>query len=629
LIWKEWREVRWVLAVAAVAFVALPLAGALENLWGYRRFEFAPSIWVSWAGSILGILVGAFAAARDLQGRLADFWRSRPIGVVRQVVVKYAVGIATLLIACLVPLAIEAWSERWDPHPSHAAAALIKWLPMLLVVQFSLGFVCGCLTRRTGPAVMLAFGLTLLFYFLPVVLPFMHGSSLMDAVDNGQAAKTFIVTAAAVSLGALLLAILGVRQAWHLRAGQGLMYWSIAGVLLLLFASAAFQVASNLPVLQEVDLDPGESVLAIRTDGHRGMLVTRLVEGQRRLPDGIRTVEITSSGLHLGTRIPVPFVREGPFATGIVWLPDHPDVCFTTRATGEHGPRHVALVTLPLGEAAAQPIGTAELGTSYDPDDPNLPNLPAGESWAYANGSGAELYGAGNTLLAIWWKGPRGNDGRAIVDVADPAHPRVISSNPPPIARGFGYTGRYSEPLDQQGLVLTLPPLPGVPVEQRLRVAIDLAHGYEAALDGRILAFTSRDSLLIYELARVSETPGTFQSNADYRSRVKLASGSAEFHRVGKREPSLAEQLLGGWGWSRLAAGNGFVYASKQVGVFGRPLARVAVLDIRDPSHPRPAGHFATPGDSELVVHPLTDGRALIGGRKLYLVGPPPSRARS
>jgi hypothetical protein len=69
-------------------------------------------------------------------------------------------------------------------------------------------------------------------------------------------------------------------------------------------------------------------------------------------------------------------------------------------------------------------------------------------------------------------------------------------------------------------------------------------------------------------------------------------------------------------------AGGGFAYVSTFNWTTKTP--RVTVFDIHDPQRPRPVGHFAVPGDAPLVVCALPDGRALIGGRKLYLVGPPP-----
>jgi hypothetical protein len=50
----------------------------------------------------------------------------------------------------------------------------------------------------------------------------------------------------------------------------------------------------------------------------------------------------------------------------------------------------------------------------------------------------------------------------------------------------------------------------------------------------------------------------------------------------------------------------------------------VTVFDLRDPHPMRPIGHFGAPGIGAVCL--LPDGRALIGGDQLWLVGPPPSR---
>jgi hypothetical protein len=48
----------------------------------------------------------------------------------------------------------------------------------------------------------------------------------------------------------------------------------------------------------------------------------------------------------------------------------------------------------------------------------------------------------------------------------------------------------------------------------------------------------------------------------------------------------------------------------------------VDVYDVNGPHPLRQVGHFAAPG--VINVCPLPDGRAIVGGSKLWLVGPPP-----
>jgi hypothetical protein len=51
-----------------------------------------------------------------------------------------------------------------------------------------------------------------------------------------------------------------------------------------------------------------------------------------------------------------------------------------------------------------------------------------------------------------------------------------------------------------------------------------------------------------------------------------------------------------------------------------------SVYDIAGPGPVKQVGHFAAPG--AWIVCPLPDGRSLVAGSKLWLVGPPPGYGR-
>jgi hypothetical protein len=622
LAWKEWREVRWVLAVAAILFVALPLIGGLEGLWTNHQFRFTPHFLVIWCGGILGTLAGAFAAARDLRGPVAEFFQSRAIGVVRRWIVKYAVGLVTIWVACLVPLAIEIWADRNERLWNNALEHELIWLTLTWAAQYSLGFVCGSVTRRAGPAVMLAFGLTLLAYFLPLIVPPLQSVSIWMVLEYGQTSRIpFLIAAIAISLTSLAVAVLFVRMDWRIRAGQGLMYWSIAIVVLLLFASAAFQVASNLPVLQEIPLEPGESVISIDSDGHRGALLTWGLE-----PHGgtetVRTLDVMPAGVRLGERIPIPrgdYRRQNP-SIGAVWLPAHPDVCFSIREIREAGPRRVELDVVALHpKSPVNPVATLDLGTGLDPNDPVLGNF----AWPTSS-----LHGAGNDLLAMWLASA--NDSQtAVVDVSDPMHPRLALSDVP-LGQGIPPLVNYSRSSEYPRLWdVYLPPLPGASDQERVQLAVRMSLGRDGAFaDGKLIVRWA-DGVLLYRLARLFDG-APYHPGSGEAAHLGLPCRSAEFQRVGSRDFSFLEQFLLTKNRSDpTAAADGHAYLSMRTQTFGRPMSRVTVLDISNPTRPRPVAHFAAPDNEAFVVQPLPDGRALIGGRKLYLVGPPPSRSGS
>lgn len=644
LAWKEWREVRWVLVVALVAFVALPAAGGLENRWQYHKFVFSASGWIVWAGGVLATLVGAFSAARDLRGSLSDFWRSRAVGTTSWLAIKFAVGLATVLLACLVPLAIEEWFDRADPRSEHFAAVVAAWFPFLWAVQFGLGFLCGCLTRRTGPAVMLALALSLLAYFLPFVFPPLQHLNFADVLAastiNPESADAhravnrvpwvpwevpfvaskqmpFAIAAFALSLAALVVAIVSVRRDWRARAGQGLLYWSVAAAVLLLFSSAAFQLATNMDVLQEIAL-PGEAVSEIESDGKHGFLITVRASHDPNVPFmAVRSFRVTPAGVSLGPR------SYGVIPRGRSWLPSHPDVWFTIREVrppGEHILIRAELVAFSLTSPDAPPVSVTKLGDVFDPDGPNAASDPIAFHAYWGS-----VQGTGNQLLATRIN-EHGEPECTVIDVTDPAHPRLMASELPLGMRGLHALGREAGSTAAPAIVVGLPPMPGVSLRDRVPVALAMSGRDPSSFEGNLLVIATAwgGPVLTYRLTRLSQAADTLPAEPGVAGPITLPSGYAEFHLCGRYEPSLVEEFLRGWP-HQVACRMGVAYVSQETGAFGGSYPRVSVFDVSDPAHPRPVGHFAAPSPAPFNVCPLPDGRALFGNQKLYLVGPPPS----
>ena len=165
--WKEWRETRIFLWIAFGVFVFLPMIGATEQyfVYGRKHFQYFSSDWVYYFGGVLAIFVAVGSACRDLNDRIEDFWRSRPVSEIRWMLVKYAMGLAIVLIACELPLLTELAVER-----DKDALTMAVWFPFLLTGIFSVSFAAGALLRRTAHAAMVSLAALLLVYYLPTVL---------------------------------------------------------------------------------------------------------------------------------------------------------------------------------------------------------------------------------------------------------------------------------------------------------------------------------------------------------------------------------------------------------------------------------------------------------------------------
>lgn len=619
LAWKELREVRWVWGFALVVFIALPLIGGIEGRRMSHRVVFEASPFVNYLGGVLAIVVAATSVCRDLEGSIVEFWRSRAVSAWRWMGTKYGVGVLVVLIACMLPLALEEWNS--DFRSSHTARVLIAWLPFVLAAQYSLGFLCACLMPRPARAVMLALALSLLTYCLPVIFPPLSALYIPDVLRMSGVwtprhvpwvpwpvyywparQLPFVAVALALTVFSGIAALLAVSRNWGIESVRGLTHWSIAFVFLLLFASAAFQLATNLPILQTVDLTPSGDTVAIYSDGRRGVVLTGLEEkGGWWTPEQARAFEITPQGIRLGPAI----CRHQVFyddPSCHAWLRGQPNLLFSLHWTGPYTePPEMSLVVLNLSDPS-RPASTINFGSTTPHFTETQP----------------QLIPVGDRLYASWnpdWLTASG----ALVDVSDVNH-LMVSPAPP-------FSAMISFAYNQIGNV-ALPPVQGVPPRELLDATVVRAG---SAMQGNVLAkLDGRAALLTFELMKLSRAPSKAATAAASdastgHSDELLPRYNAEFSPAGRYDRALIEQVLG-FRIEQIAGGNGYVYLSQDDRTFGTSLPSITVLDVSDPTHPRPVGHFAAPEAGPLAICPLPGGRLLAGGHKLYLLGPPPGR---
>lgn len=585
--WKEWHETRVFLWIGLGMFLGLPVIAGAEGMFQYsRRFEIAASPWVTWLGGVLAVVIAVGATCRDFRGHLEDFWHSRPVSVGRWLSVKYVVGFLVVLAACMVPLGLEVEFNR-----DNSAAWMLVWFPFLLVAVYSIGFVAGCVVRRAAHAAMLGLAGMLLLLFLPVVLPPLEFLDTSNAlVDFGKGTLDLVLPRwefacgmVGIAVVAGIAAIVAVARGWHVESGPRMMYGSIGLAVLILFASAAFQLGTNMPVLQEVGLPAGEHAVTIKMMGDRGFVITREFVpsfGEEGRPPlwRYRPIEMRSGGIELGNPVVVSQWAEvtSPFAA---LAPGRLDVAYGLEAvpTAAGNEQSVALCVNDLH-------GSRRFATLWNSDWPTL--------YVWKN----RLYVIGERL--------------AVFDIGDAAHPKSILSVP------FGYSADdrfFAQGLDRAEILL--PPVQGLPARQRLEAALRF---FKQGLEGDTLCVATERGLFLYRL-------------------TKLTDKVAVFEKAGESKRSVLEGLFGqGW-WRGISLVNGLAYTSQEVswnpGRFelSTQLAdmssinpHISVYDTRGAEPMRLIGHFAAPGVE--MVYPLPDGRAIVGGTKLWLVGAPPRR---
>ncbi|HEX4795180.1 MAG TPA: hypothetical protein VH370_15400 [Humisphaera sp.] len=594
LIWKELHEARWFLAVALFLFFIMPVLGWVEGtvLYHHVSFYFDASPWVSVAGSGLAILVAVGSVCRDMNGKLEEFWRSRAVNAGQWLIVKYLVGLAVILVACVPPLIIEIRTNRSVMISD--TRTMVTWYPFLWIALYSLSFAAACMVRRVAHATMLALAALLLVYFLPIVIPFLQYLSIDWVLDRSHDLRQqtnhlatqlpwnvyveprqllFVGGMLAISLVALIVSVAIVRRDWRVESSAKLLYASCGAAGLILFSSAAFRLASNLPILQQVNLSPQEHVVDIRVEGTHGLLFTSQEERWWDAATAVHVLNLTPAGIEVGPTITVRQNGKGAFyGNHVAWSGANPNILYivATRSIDRR-------------------VYAAELKTFMVDGSTSPPPVPL---WQHTDGASGRPFIFDGRLYIL----DNSDAEVAVLDLSSPAQPRLTSINP---------THWPRDPHSSNGIEIwrSLPQIAELSPLQRLKVSTPWQ------IEGDLMVLSNYgDGLLMYRLDQLTDQ-------------------EAHFRQIGQYKPAFLEHIFGADSYSPHIAG-GLVYASSSLRAGGPEMRfsapRVNVFDIHDPTRLKEVGHFAIPAKAGLAVQPLPDGRALIGGgNKLYVVGKP------
>jgi len=609
--WKEWREVRIFLWIAMGVFIVLPAIEAME--WVFRfngHFTISSTPWVVVLGGILAVLVAVGTTCRDLREGIADFWQSRPVGPVRWMLVKYLIGVATVLFACGLPLLLELWID--GPQASIPLTGLYP-LPFLLFVLYSVGFLSGTLVRRPAHAAMLAVAAMLLVYFLPLIIPplkIWNGMALTPRPSGSGSVGgekwdvwfwEYCLGMTAAGLALLGLSLAAIHRGWRIESNRKLMYGAISAAILILLLSASYQVGTNLPILAEADLPVGVNSInnQVRFDGRDGYLLVEeewiRVNGTFQRSDAQISIPIHLDGLKFtfGT----PQRHESGNLSGLnPWeglsarylhrtvdaAPGLPGVYYSLdgypRWWGEPHPTCNLFVVEPANNRRQLVTSVAQFQEPYRDGKPGdvINNPPAVYAWK------DRLYILGPHLTTL--------------DISDARNPRVISDEPVSNPLEYFPGSPYDRPDFARSF--SLPSIPGLLARQRLELTMK-ALGLSAEFDGEYLCPTELDE---YRLTKLDDNAATFESAGHYQQSLLATllesprnTGLTMFDGLAFSEP-------GYWQGSTLNPCMN-VYTT---GAGGLQLS----------------GHFAAPYLES--VYPLPDGRAIVlSAKKIYLVGLP------
>jgi hypothetical protein len=255
-----------------------------------------------------------------------------------------------------------------------------------------------------------------------------------------------------IALVAFFLALVGVRRQWRITAGRKLIYGSIATTFLIIISSAGYQLGTNLPVLQEVDLPAAENLVYVRVVGDSGFVVTetpkmvtngfhQLVQGPQYL---VYPIHLAGADIELGPA--VEFHANNPsvfFSFNDLFSIPNSSVQYYTSNDWNGDTEYCALHVCQIDKGIDEIVKSFPMRTRVD--EPQIIEFP-------------HLYAWNNRLYIIGIR-------LVVLDITQPLSPRLISDEP-----YNHYFSAVRTPLGK--LIVALPHIPNLPARQRLEAAL-------------------------------------------------------------------------------------------------------------------------------------------------------------
>jgi hypothetical protein len=633
LLWKEWREIRWFLVAGAAIFIGWPLLEAVGNYRLGRGFYSTdmPEAIALLLGGPFAILVAVGVTCRDLKGKIACFWQSRPVSIRRWAVTKYLVGLAVVLIVLCVPLVMKIFVMRAE-HELGQLSGILTCHTFTVILIYSISFLAGCLIRMPVYAVIFSGALALLVYFLPILAPPLESFSVFNIMIQSPVVVVqlsesvqgepwiaekmrvvkipwaddlvlrynidllrYIAFALAGSFAAVVLSAVAVKRNWRLKVGQKLMFWLLGGVAMFLLLTVVFQLRSNLTCIRQIPIktasEKGFDVAAIASDGDKGVLLlhcrkTAYAEG-KAMYYSLMTFDLSLKE-PFGEEFVIPedlekAVWQNVGRSKLVWSAKHPQLLYMVRElhsqdkTDDKSKLNCAeILTISLSDSEAVVTDKIDL----------LPHIENRKG--YCNGMCIYKDRVFVNLSGQVFIFDLGADGKLTFKSVTKRQVGVYDK----------VTRRDASRHTFATMLVGLIPAEGLTTEEQLKVAVELTDYPEIASEGDIIIGMDYDSpLTVYRLKEVRDDVATLEM--------------AGYHR-----PTPLERFTGMFP-TPVFVRDGLAYT---LGGFGGGLT---VYDVRQPQYIKRIGHYVAPDEMFLAIAPLPDGNILVGGSKLHIVRPP------
>lgn len=641
LVWKEWMQARWFLLGGLAVFVFVPLIPLLTTGISSDILE----MFVLVFGWVFAIFTAAGLFCCDLEDRLSAFWQSRPMSLWKWTLVKYCTGLICVFAVCFLPVIVIMilrmfWPPQWETETSWA---LLSYLSYTLILIYSLAMLISCLVRQTTHAAILSVAAGLLVFGLPLLLPSLEPVSVLNMLTRahpprfqlvsdgaeqiGQALVgmgqeqwayyygsphwlwlhlpgskvlvfqyfpgywTFVAIMLALSLAAVLLAILSLKLHWKIRMDQKLLFWALGFTALLLFTCGAFAIGSNMEPQETIELPLfSKGLLKSTLLGNQGILITGCYPDNDRsfdsfdLPiirfryEGDYQEEVFNwpkQGLKLNTRL----------VEDMIWSPNTPDtlwlliVDISKTESGHHRKLNLLTLRLDPDTKKAQQTGDQFLAEYTSPDN----SWPAGGRCVLAQD---RLY------IPVY-----GN--LMVLDVSQPQSPVVVQTIDP-------WHPQWMQSGSSRGVELRHRPVPaeGLSLIEQTAVAAKMNSGMDVSEDLRHAAEVTRDFIRVYRVEESNDGLSTWQS-------------------FGQRRPTPLERLIDAHPTRSLYNDNLLYIIMPNNMMEGGSLA---VYRVEEDGTIRRIRHFARPHEFFENVSVLDDGRILLVGQTKIYILPSPAR---
>lgn len=165
LIWKEYREIRWLMMAAGLS-LCFPLIN-------FAVGSHYITTWIIVFSGFFAIVLAGKISSSDIDDRVMLFIRSRSINVSSMLFAKFIMGFVCLIILTIVPLFCEGclltFLDRWDQGiVSFQHFAFFNLFLLIFLYSFTLMLILW--TRQLLASSFLSFIVMLFLYFAPLYL---------------------------------------------------------------------------------------------------------------------------------------------------------------------------------------------------------------------------------------------------------------------------------------------------------------------------------------------------------------------------------------------------------------------------------------------------------------------------